>query len=209
MEPLSKTVYKYLPRAFAELLVQNGQIKIGTLFSYRQDEIEARKDEDEATKTIFTEQIEFGADDIPETLKRDKVIEIEGNGKVVFSNYTIGYPNAYIYCVSQVLSREVMDSFSDCDTVVEISNWEFVFENLATSFAVDGRIQQQYMYAECDYSGRKFKGDSSANPFILKDPKYAYQKEIRLVMIPTQKEISSFVVEIPELTKYVRIIELP
>ncbi len=207
MEPIRKA-YKYLPRKYADLLVKNGQIRIGTIFTYRKDEIEARKDVDEATKTLFTKQIIFEADDIPERLKRDKLIKIEGDGKVIFSNYTIGYPNAFVYCVSEVLSKEVMESFSDCDTVVEISDCEFVFDNLARSFANAGRIQPDYLIGRCDYSGRKFEGDNSSNAFFLKDAKYSYQNEIRLVMLPTQKDIEPFTVEIPELKTYIRIVDL-
>ncbi len=209
MENSADKVYKYLPRNFALSMLEKGQIKIGTLFSYRKDEIKAREDQGEGTKTLFAKEQTYKTEEIPERLLTDKIVKIEGNGNLTFSNYIVGVPDAYIYCVSRNISHEIMTSFTDCDTIVEISDYKFVFQNLSRAFHTEGIIEDHYAIFDCDYSGRKYDGDNkNGNPYCLKDPIYAYQEETRLILLPKTKPIEPLIVEVPDLIPYLKIITL-
>lgn len=204
---MPKILYKYLPAQYAESMINKGTIRIGTLHVYKKDEVAARQDEDEGVKTSFTEEITFGELDIPEHIKKNKLIAIKGPSSITVQNVIEVVPNSYIYCMSGTKSDEIMKAFNDCDTCVEISNPNFVMNEIYEVMLNMGLILPEAHWSYCDYSGRMFKGGSlNANPYVLKHESYKYQNEVRIILDPVQDLIPPVLIDCPKIIPYLKIV---
>jgi hypothetical protein len=213
-----RPVFKFAKREFRDAFLNQGQIKIGTLFEYRDSEKYSGKiyDKDEGKKSI---QIYF--DNLHLTGKELSEFGIAffggGEGLIHLYNSTVKIKmdenDCYIYCTSSEffsdsLFQAVIDGYDACTL---ITNPDLFFNELKESFKYGKYIDSFY----CLYIDRDLKLDwekqkedieilKSIPASTIKPKSYAPQREIRTIFLPSESENNLlYKVEIiPSLKKY-------
>ena len=184
------SLYKYMKREYAESLLSEGCVKIGTLYEYWPMEIHGNEIGDSNEAMAFCE---IPADQIAAIMNdgnpsamatwvRDILIKSpeSKNFKTFFANYMA--VNQYVFCASSEYDENVMRSFS-CDACVEIWNTGPFFDIISDALRERTNFRGLYM---CKYRPRGFLyGEaSSIVPELLKHPSYSHQKEVRGLWYP-------------------------
>ncbi len=188
------TIFKYLPLKYAKLLVNSGSIKIGTLYSYRDIEELGNEIGDNNEGSAF----EYSHDKEPK--RGDRLNPLErtaikvGSGMVVANNYIErrhNSPNYYIFCASLSNESSIIDNLNrdypkdKYDACVEITNLKNFISNVSTAFSSKAQFVDCF---QCVYIKRKYHYTKSVpHPALIKDPRYSYQNEVRLIWEPKDK----------------------
>jgi hypothetical protein len=221
-------MYKYLKAEHAQLMVRNGQVRITTLHECRSWDHPELGDPEEG-KGILRQTIrnsEFTQDNpMPGplgTMIHAKNIKV---GKIAGS-WPIEMPDVYVYCATRNASRKVMQEFG-YDTCVRISNpmrfIEAVSEQLArrnlvrlVPFTEVGVAQPRVIQIssveinDCFYESRDREWlDGQPPQWLIKDPKYLHQEEIRSVWEPVERPVKGEIVESLRAASYCDFQELP
>jgi hypothetical protein len=125
-------VYKYLDRRFADKMLNQGEIRIGTLSYYRGIEDPKFSDPDEGKKEIFKNLEEPVTIEAPEDWKNkvgdefDEIkngIKLNGPRLIISKRVTLGkgVDDAYIYCTSMACDSKLLKKFN-AECCVEIFN---------------------------------------------------------------------------------------
>ena len=202
--------YKYLPQKFAKLMVEEGIIKVGTLFEYKNEE-ELGSDIGDTNEGVITEwsndkEIKRTQEDL-NRIERLAIRIGEGLEGVQVNNVVVQAtqqsPNLYIYSVSDVFNVHIMrklcqDYDTKYDACVRINDPKSFIMAVSKLFNDKGRYE---VSAYCQYMSRtRHYKDQSSHPALIKEPKYKYQKEIRCVWSPTTSEqISSEMIQVNEI----------
>lgn len=227
---MSLTVYKYTERRWAEKLVNEGSVKLGSLYEYRnsyegsslQDEKEGTgsfeatniihlidQNRNSATDSYFSDMIQpFGVNNL-----QNVGIYVEDGGKTINNKY-LEY--SHIFSASLEASQEIMKNFQkdeetkDYDACVEIANFENFLDEINHRLLIE--YYHSYDIKEVDYSGNT-QGHTEYTPYPLyfKDKKFSWQKEIRGLWFKpiSSKETQGRIIEpIPEIRHFCRIIDL-
>ncbi len=210
---LGSTFYKYMSRRFAQGLIQQGSVRIGTLHEYRNDERygPAIGDPDEGMKAIWSTDNMYA--DIPESIPdfTKDVVSLTGKGssmtncEVVLKLHS---PNVFVFSISSKLSKSILDRFPGYDTVVKISNTKQFVRALTNALGASSLIEPKALLADCIYMPRStyYKSDTGAHPALIKDLSFAYQAEVRVLWQPRTEEICPQVLDIPGLQRFCRIL---
>ena len=206
--------FKYMLRAHAQEMLQEGVLRIGTLLYYRASELGPAIGDADEGRSETVQAIE-GSLDIarPEnrTWVTNKLFSVGRNAKnVVLQDLSLSVPeqsaDLHVYCASHRFSRRAMTEFN-ADACVMVSNPH------AFVTAVVGRLRRMGIISAatltpCDYSGRRRSETMPrVHPAVLKDASYSYQHEIRLIMTPTAAPpLRSFFVSIPEIRPLCRLL---
>lgn len=185
--------YKYLPKEYANELVEKGIIKINTLYGCRKIEnCSERQDIEEG----ITKHKAKGMTINPDGTRNIRVAFHNMTPKTITftsDGYNLSSPNAYIYCLSSERSSQIMECFNGTDTCVEINNIE-KFARIISYKLVDlGLINEGYPagFWQCVYRDRNFGEDpNKTQGFLIKDSKYQHQKEWRLAWFPLEPSTS-------------------
>lgn len=182
------SLYKYLPAKYANNLINENSLKIGTLFSYRNTENYGEEigDTDEGTRIEYSHDKEQKRGDQLNTLES---VALRGcSGMTVENNYVElrhHSEDVYLYCLSKKLSNDIMDKLNKdfpeekYDACVEIHEPEKFVEAIDALFAHKGR---NLGVITCCYINRKqHYSVPMHHPAIIKDPKYSYQEEVRVI----------------------------
>ena len=208
-------IFKFAESKFSKEFIDKGQIKIGTLYDYRNEEKYSGKicDNKEGNKTISV-RIENVSTKGNEFLKHG--IPMGGDGNIKLSNSTItldlNSKNCYIYCTaSELLSDTLIQYFEEdgYDSCVMITQPNEFFKELDKSFEFGTFIN----FFSCLYGSRNInlnweqdkeyiKVLKSFPASILKPKEYFHQREIRAILSPNTDSIKPEIIEIPSLTKY-------
>jgi hypothetical protein len=209
-------LYKYLRAAHGEALLTRGTIRIGTLYSYRQAELGPAIGDEGEGKSETRQQVGSRLD-IAEPENRSWVVstlfKFSGATNVTLENMTLVVPeeddDCFMYCMTHGFSSAAMRAF-DADACVRIDNPLKFIKAIHQHLRREG-IAAAATFAPCDYSGRnRNELMERIAPAFLKDPSYAYQKEVRLVLQPVTSErpLAPFLVSIPELSSLCRVRKL-
>ena len=202
--------YKYTKSKYADMLVNEGRLRVGTLLDYQNTEKHRAGilDEEEGMRVTFKEVTErqvWTPQTIPEYFSRTGVIVIEGNARIEIEDCTFEThemsENVYTYCVSKVFDERLFEEF-EADACVEILPGPFE-RGLSKAMLPHG----EYLgYYECEYVGRRQEdGSGLIHPIRLKDTRYTHQAEVRMAWRPHGSLTSAFVdVQNIELTSAVR-----
>jgi hypothetical protein len=184
-EPL----FKYMKRSHALALIKKGQMRIGTLYEYRNVERhgvlvgDAREGSKGAVVRVpFLEA--SSTEELPE-FARDMGVRI-GPGRVTFENSTFlrteESPDFYIFSASRHFDAVQM-RLMGYDACVRIDNPESFFRAVSHSFRHAGDYQG---FHACHYIERDLPPDQQhdIHPALLKDPSYSPQAEVRAVWRP-------------------------
>lgn len=211
-------LYKYLKSNYAQKMIEEGVIRIGTVYSYQNGENKEQTDLDEGKKVRFTEVIEVNNieknEDLPGAFKH--IIHIPEDTKLKLSIKGITgqireeAPDAYVYCVTTKFDDNVMRQFG-CDTVVKINNLGCLLELVATALKEKSLVRLDHLgnaiiYAgPCIYSGRRMPYENNTNHYFLKDKEYEHQQEYRFVFVPSKSILKPIILTIPEIRDCVEI----
>ena len=188
------TIYKYLPLVFAERLAHEGSLKIGTLRGYQNIERLGREigDKDEGISIEFSHDKEVKTGDKLNPLER-AAMQV-GPGMIVVGNYIERRhvsPNLYIFCASISYDPSILEQLNKdyprdkYDACVKITNLKDFVDEINLVFSDKGRFIGCF---KCTYLERKFHHTKKMpHPAIIKEPRYSYQKEVRMIWEPNRK----------------------
>ncbi|MBE7178105.1 MAG: hypothetical protein INR69_17010 [Mucilaginibacter polytrichastri] len=208
--------YKYIKNAFYEDFIERGSLKIGTVLEYRKfwEYNKAIGDHQEGKYISRKQHLsgEYTAEDL-------KSLGITGFGpapgvKMGLYNVDVIHesilPEAYVYCVTKVASREAMEKF-EADRCVKINDFVGFTQAL-----VNGLVKHQlnrYTVYEIEYQELKYSNID--DPFIayrMKPKQYEYQQETRIHLDFFTQDVwhqqPPKIVTIPEITKYLEPFDL-
>lgn len=201
-------LYKYTKREFAEGMIANGVFRIGTLSDFRRVEHgPAIGDASEGT-TKLTHSVESAAwEEIKDSPAVRSLITGELGPGGVFQN--VGFsapfqsPEAYIFCVSEHSSREVMESFGS-DACLRIVDDQKFFAALHGCLKDRGLVTSNYLVQRCVYRNRtqRWEKYERTHPALLKSPDYQSQAEVRGIFEPAKLPISPEFITCPEAAEY-------
>lgn len=193
---IPKVLYKYLPLQYAKQMLEEGTVKLGTLYGYRQSEYgKARSDSTEGSVKYSVKDIQENRDG---TYNIKLPIRVNFNGSVNISRDQLVYSsaNAYMYCVSSLKSSELMQSFTS-DACIKINDSEKFFSIVTYRLADLGHILYGAPIAagKCIYQdeGKVINNNSNINQtpeFFMKPAKYKDQYECRFLWFPQEKSSS-------------------
>jgi hypothetical protein len=184
------SLFKYLPAEYAEKMMTEGDILIGTLYDFRYKEDKERGDHNEGTKTAvtyFKDTVTYTRnEDLPPSLK---FIKING-GTVTITNSSVhmrqSILNTYIYCCSQAYNTELKKAFG-AEKCIEIFDPHGFGEAVSYKLFEMGLSYSLCLGKPCEYIGHHVWDTVRTEAYWLKDPHYRHQAEYRLVFIPLLK----------------------
>jgi len=204
-------LFKFLKRKHATSLLGQGQVRIGTLYEYRNAEIYSGKihDDDEGRKQIdvYFDSVELTADELAVF-----GIPIGGKGKMILNDTTISLrqdsPNCYIFpTASAFFSDTLIQAVSDSkDACIMIKDPDSFFNTLSQGFDSGTYIGAfKCLYGDrlinLTWDDREYvKVLSSVPAAIIKPSKYAVQKEVRAIWLPNDQHVEPVIRTVPDIT---------
>jgi hypothetical protein len=208
------TVYKYLPGEHAESLVHRGEVRLGTLYKFRDaEEYRAgRLDKDEARTYRYDNPIAADGPALSDFAKRIAPSSAPGMPYVRCA-FEEGQdaPDRWLYCTSTRLSSRLLPEF-ESDSCVMIRDGAAFYKVLFTALAEEGLVTFMDV-VECVYASRHrhyLEPASGIPAAALKDPQYSDQHEVRGIFVPRQYPIGVIKRTILDLRQYCeRVSEIP
>lgn len=215
------SVYKYGERKWSEHLLENGGVRIGTIYDFRKDEHKRGiADATEGLKSVY-----HGIDNYnskkPSRIDHAAVTKLSpfiGRGDGGFSIHNLmierelAAPDCYVHCTAHTLSRQVMEQFEKADSCIEIVRPAAFYKCLTE---IINRRTPVHFYGlhRIVYSVRreKFNGENlGRRPDLMKEPAFEPQCEVRAIWIPkSKKAIQPFNLQDRALRKFCREVQVP
>lgn len=182
-------LFKYMEAQHADTFFRDGSLRIGTLFHYRDEERFGSEigDTQEGVKTLRTvvRNLKYtGSSKVPSYITN--AIRAEGGAVVTLENCVFEdhqqSPNLYIFCLSSEYSSEAMAKMKK-EVCVRIRDMRALVEAVGKRLPSGSRFQGLHT---CHYVERvvKHEDDHGITPALIKEPRYAYQKEVRAIWAP-------------------------
>lgn len=196
--------YKYLKRKYLQKFFSTGEIRIGTLFDFQNEERHGSEigDDEEGVKSA-NKVINWvgGPKDQPEFDK--KFVDVRANN-VTIENVLVREEtrseNLYVFSVSGTFSLEIMKKMNpEFDACIAIKKPKRFLQ------AIEKKMKSKTVsFGRCIYSNRHMPHDRQhqAHPGWLKDPKYEYQDEYRLLMTTELKDIEPISIYCRHATRF-------
>ncbi|MEZ8470771.1 hypothetical protein AB6D20_007280 [Vibrio splendidus] len=203
-------LYKYMKKEHAKLLLEQGSLRIGTLYEFRDEEKHGKEvgDNKEGTKSAYMEvdNEQWSPSNQPEFSK--SFFNLGTNGSINISGVTLerpqNSPDFYIYCTTYEFDESAMRDFG-YDTCIEIEQPEKFFKCISKSLKHKANYQGSH---RCKYQPRRLPHnlDSGVHPSLVKEVEYAYQKEVRSIWVPTKQNIEPIIIKAKNIQKYCRVL---
>lgn len=200
---------------YAIKMLEEGNIRLGTLYEYRDHWNDQVKDTDEGKfsesqkdkNVTLREGDEHGL--LSEMFQAKDGAVLEFHNMHVQRDSTV--PDNNIYCTTLEASEEVMRQF-ECDACIEIFDFRGFRDAIIQTLRKYNHPIMMHVTANCIYEGRNVDYNSIINPdriplgYWLKSPFYAPQKEIRTVFVSLdQKGVKSpIIINVPEIKQFIR-----
>jgi len=224
-------LFKNLPTRFAEDLTQRGSIRITTLNICRETEAIAGAGRSDAWDGLVWDERSIGwlraitpsttAAEIADLRRRGYVTPAEAGlreggpdhpymVKVGIAGHRRRSDDKYLFCVSARpcarLERRFAARDGQPDSWVEIFDWERFCAVLNAHMLSLGH--SPYGCRPIDYRPRSFvrKGESADPVFVKRLIEFWMERETRIAWTPARLSIDVIYPELPELTKYCRIL---
>jgi len=185
-----------------------GKMRIGTLRDFQKVEEYGSEvgDAGEGTKTVYEDKpdIFWGEANVPPLVKR--LVSFPDNTTATFRNcefqHTQKSPDCYIYCVTQEFDKDAMTEFG-YDCCIRINDPHMFFHELTKCLRRIHKLKQSVI-GKCIYTNRRqhYSLQDNIPPGLIKPPRFAYQKEVRAMWIPQDREIQPIFVSCPQATQY-------
>jgi hypothetical protein len=200
---LPPPLFKYTKRVYAEALVREGKIRIGTLHDYRRIERHAPMiaDEDEGKKARYDNPVMASAGGLSPFARSvaDRMfsnLPTDPQVRVLFAQCVFEEvetsSNRWLYCTSARLGASVMRSMDPAyDSCIRIDYVDAFFQAIAQELGRQNLIATPGRIVRCKYRERTqhYLADDGLDPVTLKAPKFWNQQEVRFVYFPS-KEIT-------------------
>jgi hypothetical protein len=199
-------VYRYLPNEFVSSFFDKGELRLSSFAQFAKHTDEARGD----------------------TQEGQSMVSAQGGGRQFVSFVSTGH-QSYVLCGSFILSKPIMERFSDCDAVIEITNVpEFALAVARQLAGFTSGVSGYCIYA----ANRVLVRHVGADPFPLPtDPKegipmdrlfaataaasqhedmflkssdYAYQAEYRLIWNIDKPTQDNVIITAPDARQFCR-----
>ncbi len=207
------TLYKYLTEEHAISMVENGIVRIGTLYEFRDIERHGgvRGDEEEGVKSTHLGGPYELSDNssIPEFLKG--MIKIKGGAKIKEGKLTNitrvdQSPNFYIYCTSKIYNKTLKYRFGGA--CVEITDYHHFFRELLKTLNQIIPIKEVGLY-DCIYTEKSVDHTnwSQTHPALMKPPRYSEECEVRALWQPIdlQSDLKPQIFQCKTITQHCKI----
>lgn len=185
----NQPIYKYLERRHAEMMTNEGRIRIGTLFDYRKvEEYDMQRADINEGKMVFVYDIdkEINVTELPDIFA-DR-IEGNANFKNIILRAPLDAPDCYVYCCSQIFDETLMKDFG-ADCCVEIFDVYAFAEAIGKKLADEGLIYNCVMPGPCNYIGHEVEHNFKETSEFLKDKElFGHQSEYRIIYKPLIKD---------------------
>lgn len=193
-----QVLYKYLKREHALRWLSKGEVRIGVLSVYRDTERYGEEigDPDEGTRVLW-EAPDVVDSESPEPSLAKQVLRIGPGRHIQFHGVRFEHrqlsPDYYVLCFSGEFSEEAMRKMNPAyDACVRIDNPR-AFLHAVTAELHRFRISSKLVGAQwCVYRDREIHVSEEAAKVpvaLIKDSRYAYQREVRAVWEPRRREV--------------------
>ncbi len=207
------TFYKYMKRQHARQLVRSGICRIGTLFEYRDMEKYGPEigDTTEGRRSIYFHG-EMSADDpstIPEFTKN--VINLAGKGSAMINCEIVQEyksEDMFVFSGSKEPDPRTMRAMG-YETIVKIIDIESFVRAVTPYLHERCPVDLKHvLLGLCFYQQRTqhYLRDPGIHPALIKDPEYAYQKELRVIWSPANQPIEPLIVECAPASHFCRFV---
>lgn len=193
--------------------MRKGILRIGTLYDYRDAEKHgvAIGDKDEGTRVTYSEdEMDLSRPDtVPPFLRRHIRAEEGKYWKISNIRFQVNEksPDYYVFPVSEEYNTDTMRDF-DYDSCVQIDRPDMFFRAITECLRERGVIKNGVLVSRCIYENRSqhYSQSHRSHPALLKDPRYAYQKEVRAIWMPLESKIEPLIIECRPASKFCFII---
>lgn len=208
------TLYKYLPKQYANNMMNLGQIRIGTLLDFQDEKSYGSVIGDQ---TEGYRQVSVGDRSGGEAVNGQvggvtfENFSFKGGGMTIRQSVQHDY---YVYCTSYDRDIAIQNAFS-VDAAVEIFDVEGFFRSVteqlkALKYTSDNGFLQKCIYEDKQVYIAPQKGKVNYNHPVTpvwrqKEVKYAYQKEVRALWTPTNPKLVPIAIEVPDISNFCRL----
>lgn len=193
---MGSSIYKYMASKHAAHMLADGEIRLGTLYTYRNEEEFGPEVGDKDEGTVDLKKSGFTVIDTADPRStpaffRSGLSVGPGSRLQIIARDGIGRrfedPDCWIYCTSKYFDRAQMISIG-YDTCIEIFDIEPFF--FAVSREIQTRIRSFWGAAECVYRDRAVEHTAydGIPPAFIKHPRFRGQTEVRALWIPKDGE---------------------
>lgn len=204
-------LYKYMHMEHAKSLIENGTVRIGTLYEYRNTEKHGTTigDDLEGTKSVYMDVKKewWTGKSQPEFAK--SFFNLSENSSMRLEGITLEKPtnslNYYIYCTTEEFDKDVQSDFS-YDACIIIENPKKFFAVISEKLKRKALFKGIY---KCQYRDRRIPHDkdNKIHPAIIKDPKDSKYKEVRAIWKPEKKLITPIVINCRGIIRYCKLLK--
>jgi hypothetical protein len=178
---MDTTLYKYLHKKYAESLINEGEIRIGTLYNFRKSELHGTEIGDDGEGTIvpfFEAEADINKlEEFPDFVKNGLGLSGENLTVTAKKGFKLKIrktlPDLYILCFSIAKNDPEIFSKSEYDTCVEINNVNEFIECISDEI----KDKAEYIGTDkCVYSEREVQHIIAKipHPILLKPIVYEY-----------------------------------
>ena len=209
-------LFKYLKRRHLDSFVKKGNIRIGTLYEYRDTEQYGNVIGDQEEGVHITKfnlpqggevdlrenslEANFFRNFLPEKHKDIKniVFKLEPGVHINLFSHS---QDMYIYCTTSEFNLDVMRCFN-CDACIEICDPHKFFHQISK------KIRHKATFADLKkiiYKNKEttYKEPHTIHPAIIKDTAFSYQKEWRALWTPFQpQKLRPLYIDVPKAIRY-------
>jgi hypothetical protein len=202
---------------YARLLLEGDQLLVNTFESLRNVERHGAEigDADEGTKEWLSPS-DSGNYAEPWTVSpvARKLLSVPDGVNFEMRDNDLSYvqkiADCYVYCVCEVFDRQVMARFG-YDVCVEIMNPTAFFRRVTKELRRLGLTSHDHepIVRACVYSppAAHYTKQVATPPYLLKSPRYAYQREVRALWQPIHRTIEPTPMRPRGIARYCRAVE--
>ena len=212
--------YKLLKHVHALRFAQTGELRIGTLFEYRKQEVHGTEIGDYGEGIKSTDCVDSISS--ATQLMSHQFISSFFTGVTPESNIVINASfsrveqsnDLYIYSMADQLVPEAAQELG-YDTYIKIKEPNIYLSCIDERLRQVASISQGFGLHKCIYlsRGQLYSSEHGvfpvpghqAHPAVIKDPKYAYQSEVRAMWSPVAGSIEPIILNCPDVLQYCEI----
>lgn len=184
-------LFKHLKAKYADLLISEGSIRIGTMHEYKNienQEIQDKREGNVTNKYAPTKVESFTAGSMkyaplelsrmlqPASKDAQSSTIIMMPGSSITTNLTIH--NCYIYCLSHSFEKDVFEGYDACVEILDIDKFnQILAENIASK---KNLTNLSVKHGAISYIGRDFPSGDYHDAVFLKEERFHGDQEYRL-----------------------------
>jgi hypothetical protein len=201
--PKEKPLFKYMKKEHVDKLFCTGEIHLGTLYDFRNQEQHGlqRGDADEGKKVIYDSidnvTIEDPSQNNPLNIFQRRFITIGDEAKnIQLKDIEFSLPqnsvDCYIYCMSTEFNEHLYHEFK-AETCVKIKSPSKFVKSISIALRNKNNPHFIYHLSPVWYGQRsqKYGKHNEYHPSIIKTKNYKNQKEVRAIWIPEHPQYNN------------------